>query len=250
MVVGWAHATPSILAAFFASLVEFVEALTVILAVGSERGWRDALGGSGAALVLLMGLVATLGPALTHIPLTIAQFVVGIMLVLFGLRWLRKAILRAVGVIPLHDEGAVFAKETARLRSLGGRSGMDRIAFATSFQITMLEGMEVIFIVVAIGAGGPGLLLPASVGALAALLAVMALGLTVHRPLANVPENTLKFAVGVLLSGFGTFWMGEGLGISWPGGDWALLTLCVGFLTTALLTQQLARSRLAQAEVA
>jgi uncharacterized membrane protein len=250
MVASWTHAAPSIMAAFFASLVEFVEALTVILAVGSVRGWRDALGGSGAALVLLMALVATLGPALTHIPLGIAQTVVGIMLLLFGLRWLRKAILRAVGVIPLHDEGAVFARETARLRALGDRSDLDRVAFATSFQITMLEGTEVIFIVVAVGAGGPGLLLPASIGALAALLVVVVLGLTIHRPLANIPENTLKFAVGVLLSGFGTFWIGEGLGITWPGGDWAILTLCLAFLATALLTQQLARSRLAQAEVA
>jgi Ca2+/H+ antiporter, TMEM165/GDT1 family len=249
MVAGWTHAVPSILAAFLASLVEFVEALTVILAVGSVRGWRDALGGCGAALVVLLALVVALGSALTHIPLALIQTVVGILLLLFGLRWLRKAILRAVGVIPLHDETAVFARETARQRALGRNRLWDKAAFGTSFQITMLEGMEVIFIVIAIGAGGRGLLLPASIGALAALLAVIALGLTIHRPLANVPENALKFVVGVLLSGFGTFWLGEGLGIAWPGGDWALFALNFGFMATALLTMQIARSRLARPEV-
>ncbi len=246
MAAVWIHAAPSILAAFFASLVEFVEALTVILAIGSVRGWRGVLGGSGSALILLLAMVATLGPALVHVPLDMIQAIVGVLLLLFGLRWLRKAILRAVGVIPLHDESATFARETARLRALGGTSEWERVAFATGFQITMLEGMEVIFIVVAIGAGGPGLLLPASIGALVALLTVIALAVTVRRPLANVPENALKFAVGVLLSGFGTFWMGEGLGVSWPGGDWAILTLSLGFLTIALLTMQLGRARLVQ----
>jgi Ca2+/H+ antiporter, TMEM165/GDT1 family len=249
MVVGWTHAAPSIMAAFLASFVEFVEALTIILAVGSVRGWRSALGGSGCALVLMLALVAALGPALAQIPLDVVQTIVGVLLLLFGLRWLRKAILRAVGVIPLHDESAAFARETARLRRLGGRSRWDTEALATSFQITMLEGMEVIFIVTAIGAGGPGLLLPASIGALAALLAVIALGLTVHRPLAKVPENTVKFIVGVLLSGFGTFWIGEGLGISWLGGDWAIPTLSLAFLTIALLIMQFGRAHLARPEV-
>jgi uncharacterized membrane protein len=248
MDIGLMHAAPSVLAAFFASLVEFVEALTVILAVGSVRGWRGALGGSGVALVVLLAVVVALGPALARIPLGVVQIIVGVLLLLFGLRWLRKAILRAVGAIPLHDEAAAFAKETARLRALGGGRGWDAVAFASSFQITMLEGMEVVFIVIAIGAGGAGLLVPASLGALAALLVVVALGFAVHRPLANVPENTLKFAVGVLLSGFGTFWMGEGLGLAWPGGDWALLSLSVGFLLVALATLLLCRARLATTE--
>jgi len=223
------------LAAFLASLVEFVEALTVVLAVGSVRGWRSALSGSGVAIAVLLALIAILGPALTRIPLRPLQLVVGTLLLLFGLRWLRKAILRAAGVIPLHDEAAVFERESRALRQLGGSGGWDRAGFATAFQITMLEGTEVVFIVIAIGAGGAGLLVPASLGALAALGVVAVLGLAIHRPLANVPENALKFAVGVLLSAFGSFWVGEGIGIEWPGADWAILALIAGFLASALL---------------
>ncbi len=236
MNVGWAHAGPSVLAAFLASLVEFVEALTVVLAVGSVRGWRSALSGSGIAVVVLLALIAVLGPALTRVPLGPLQVVVGTLLLLFGLRWLRKAILRAAGIIPLHDETAAFEKESRALRQLGGGGGgWDRAGFAAAFQITMLEGVEVVFIVIAIGAGGAGLLLPASLGALAALGVVVALGVAIHRPLANVPENALKFVVGVLLSAFGSFWVGEGIGIEWPGADWAILGLIAGFLAVALL---------------
>ena len=201
MEVGWAHAAPSVLAAFCASFVECVEALTIVLAIGSVRGWRSALGGSGIALILLLAIVAAVGPALARIPIGIVQITVGTLLLLFGMRWLRKAILRAVGVVPLHDETAAFAKETARLRALGGGGRLDMAAALASFQITMLEGIEVVFIVLAIGAGGAGLLAPASLGALAALLVVLALGLVVHRPLASIPENSLKFVVGILLSG-------------------------------------------------
>jgi uncharacterized membrane protein len=244
MDIGWTHAASTVLAAFLASLVECVEALTIVLAVGSVRGWRSALGGSSAALVVLLAIVAVLGPTLARIPLHTIQIAVGALLLLFGLRWLRKSILRAVGVIPLHDEAAAFAKETARLRAIGSAGGWDTAAVAARFQITMLEGIEVVFIVIAIGAGGAGLLVPASLGALAALLLVIALGLTVHRPLASVPENSLKFVVGVLLSAFGTFWVGEGLAIPWPGGDWAIPVLIVGFLLTATLTMGLCRSRL------
>jgi Ca2+/H+ antiporter, TMEM165/GDT1 family len=244
MDISWTHAAPSILAAFLASLVECVEALTIVLAVGSVRGWRSALGGGSAALVMLLAIVAVLGPALARIPLHTIQIAVGTLLLLFGLRWLRKSILRAVGVIPLHDEAASFAKETARLHAIGGVGGWDMAAVAASFQITMLEGVEVVFIVIAIGAGGAGLLMPASLGALAALLAVIALGVTVHRPLASVPENSLKLVVGVVLSAFGTFWVGEGLAIPWPGGDWAIPVLIVGFLLTAALTMGLCRRRL------
>jgi uncharacterized membrane protein len=208
------------------------------------RGWRSALGGSSAALVVLLAIVAVLGPALARIPLHTIQIAVGVLLLLFGLRWLRKSILRAVGIIPLHDETAAFAKEAARLRTIGGAGRWGVAAVAASFQITMLEGIEVVFIVIAIGAGGAGLLMPASLGAIAALLLVIVLGLTVHRPLANVPENSLKFVVGVLLSAFGTFWVGEGLAIPWPGGDWAIPVLIAGFLLTAALTTGLCRSRL------
>ena len=230
------------LAAFLASLVEFVEALTVVLAVGSVRGWRSALAGTGVAVLVLLALIAVVGGSLTRVPLDILQLVVGVLLLLFGLRWLRKAILRSAGVIPLHDEAATFAKQSAAMRQIGGGGGWDRIAFAAAFQITMLEGIEVVFIVIAIGAGGAGLLVPASVGALAALLLVIGLGLALHRPLANVPENSLKFVVGVLLSGFGTFWVGEGLGLVWPGGDWSVLALVAGFLGVALVTIPVCRS--------
>lgn len=237
MIIDWTHAWPSVTAAFLASVVEFVEALTVVLAVGTVRGWRGALIGSGGALVVLLAIVAALGPALIHIPLKIIQLGVGTLLLLFGMRWLRKAILRSAGVIPLHDEEAAYAKETESLRRIGGaRAGWDTVAIATAFKITMLEGLEVVFIVVAVGAGGVGLLIPASAGALAALILVVLAGLVVHRPLASIPENALKFVVGVLLTAFGTFWVGEGMGFGWPGEDWSILGLVVAFLVVALLT--------------
>ena len=239
--IGWAHGGPTILAAFLASLVEFVEALTVILAVGSVRGWPGAIGGAAAALAVLLAIIVALGSTLTRIPLDAIQLVVGTLLLLFGLRWLRKAILRSAGIIPLHDEAAAFAKETAAMQRLAGGGGWDRVAFAASFQITMLEGAEVVFIVIAIGAGGAGLLIPASLGALAALLLVILLGLLVHKPLANVPENSLKFVVGVLLSAFGTFWLGEAIGLAWPGADWSILALSVGFMLAAALAIPLCR---------
>lgn len=242
-VIAWTHAGPSILAAFLASTVEFVEALTVILAVGSVRGWRDALLGTAAALGVLLVAIAAFGTVLTRIPLGILQVVVGALLLLFGLRWLRKAILRAAGVIPVHDEAAAFASELTAMRGHRVAEGWDGIAFGAAFQITMLEGIEVVFIVVAVGAGGAGLLLPASLGALAALLLVAALGVLVHRPLSQVPENGLKFVVSVLLSALGAFWFGEGIGIAWPGADWSIAALVVGFLAVALLAVRLCRAR-------
>jgi Ca2+/H+ antiporter, TMEM165/GDT1 family len=235
------------LAAFLASLVEFVEALTVVLAVGTVRGWRPTLAGTGLALAVLLALVVILGPALTHIPLDVVQFVVGTLLLLFGMRWLRKAILRAAGVIALHDEEAAFAHETQNMQRHGRNysAGLDRVAVAAAFKIVMLEGIEVVFIVVAIGAAGQ-MLWPASIGAVAALAVVILLGVVVHRPLARVPENTLKFFVGVLLSAFGTFWAGEGIGVIWPGGDSALLVLIAVFLILALLLVPIARARRAR----
>ncbi len=231
----WAHAGPSVLAAFLASLVEFVEALTVVLAVGTVRGWRPALTGAGLALATLTVLVVALGPALVRIPLATVQLVVGALLLLFGLRWLRKAILRAAGIMALHDETAAYAAETDML-SHGPRrflAGWDTVAVAAAFKIVMLEGIEVVFIVIAIGAVS-GLLIPAGIGAAVALLLVIGLGVALHRPLARMPENTLKFLVGVLLSAFGAFWVGEGVGLEWPGGDWSILALIAGFLALAL----------------
>jgi uncharacterized membrane protein len=236
--MSWAHVGTVVLAAFLASLVEFVEALTIVLAVGTTRWWRSALIGAGAGVLFLTVLSLAVGPALQRIPLTSLQLVVGVLLLLFGMRWLCKAILRAGGVIGLHDEAAIYAEETAVLARVGAgtpplRARLDRIALATSFKAVTLEGLEVIFIVIAAGAGG--LLAPAALGAALAGLLVILAGLAVRRPLARVPENTLKFAVGVLLSAFGVFWVGEGLRYPWPGEDLALLGLVGGFTAIALL---------------
>jgi Ca2+/H+ antiporter, TMEM165/GDT1 family len=240
--LGWAHAGASAAAAFLASLVEFIEALTIVLAVGAMRSCRSSLSGAGLALCLLVVLAAALGPALTRIPLHLVQLGVGSLLLLFGLRWLRKAILRAAGVIPLHDEAAEYAKETVALSQFGAAvSAFDGIAIATSFKIVMLEGIEVVFIVIAIGASG-NLLVPAAAGACAALFVVIALGLLLHRPVASIPENTLKFIVGVLLSAFGTFWLGEGVGVAWPESDWSLPALIVGYLITGILCVRVAKT--------
>jgi uncharacterized membrane protein len=244
MAIGWAHTGTSVIASFLASLVECVEALTVVLAVGSVRGWRSALIGSATAIAVLLVIIASLGTALTHIPLQILQLTVGALLLLFGLRWLRKAILRAAGLIGLHDEQAAFAKNTEAMRQLtNNRTPWDKIAFAAAFNITMLEGTEVVFIVVAIGAGRAGMLLPASLGAVAALLVIIALGIVLHRPLARVPENTLKFIVGILLSAFGTFWVGEGMGLPWPAADWSILALIAAYLALALALVPICRNR-------
>ncbi|MGN6702220.1 MAG: COG4280 domain-containing protein [Burkholderiaceae bacterium] len=240
----WIHAGPTILAAFLASLVEFVEALTVVLAVGTVRGWRPAIGGAAVALGVLLALVLVFGRSLALIPLPAVQLVIGTLLLMFGLRWLRKAVLRAAGIIPMHDEAAVFAAEVEALRRGSSmRAAWDRPAFLTAFKIVMLEGIEVVFIVIAIGAGGH--LAAASAGAGAALAIVILLGAWLHRPLARVPENALKFGVGVLLSGFGTFWVGEGVRLRWPGGDWAILLLLLGYLVLALGLVSLCRVRAA-----
>lgn len=244
MNIGWAHTGTSIVASFLASLVECVEALTVVLAVGSVRGWLSALIGAATAIAVLLLIIAALGTALTRIPLPIIQLFVGTLLLLFGLRWLRKAILRSAGLIPLHDEQAAFAKNTETMRNLSTRhAAWDKVAFAAAFNITMLEGTEVVFIVIAIGAGSTGMLLPASLGAVAALLVVIALGLILHRPLARVPENTLKFIVGVLLSAFGTFWVGEGMHLAWPADDWSILALIAAYLAIALVMVPICRSQ-------
>jgi Ca2+/H+ antiporter, TMEM165/GDT1 family len=225
---------PALLAAFFASAVEFVEALTVVLAVGAVRGWRPALTGTFAALLLLALIVLLLGPLLTMVPLRLVRVLVGILLLTFGWRWLAKAINRAAGRVPLRDEAANFARETELLRMRVEAAGIDAAAIATAFNITTLEGIEVVFIVLAIGAGAPALLPSAVAGAALALGLVMLAGLILHRPLAKVPENELKFGTGVLLVAFGIFWVGEGVGLNWPGGDGALLALIVLVFAGAL----------------
>ena len=242
MTGSWAHIGPAMTAAFLASLVEAVEALTIVLAVATVRGWRPAGLGALAGLGSLALIVMGLGPLLDRVPLQLLQLAIGVLLLLFGMRWLRKAILRAAGVIPLHDEAVVFAAETAELREQARRhvARLDGLAALTSFKAVLLEGLEVVFIVIAVSAGH-GLLIPASAGALAACLLVAGVGFVVHRPLAQVPENTLKFAVGVMLSAFGMFWTGEGLGVVWPGADLAIIAFAALFLAAGLAAVVLAR---------
>jgi Ca2+/H+ antiporter, TMEM165/GDT1 family len=229
-------------ASFLASFVEVVEAFTIVLAVGIIRGWKSAILGTVAALAVLALIVITMAPLLLQVPLRLLQAVVGILLLLFGLRWLRKAILRAIGAVPLHDEAAAFANETRGLAGTGVRAGIDWIAAITACKAVLLEGVEVVFIIVAVGAAR-GLLWEASLGALAACLAVLLIGWFVHKPLSQVPENTLKFAVGVVLSAFGLFWTGEGFGIEWPGADAAILAFAALFLTVAAVLVTWFRSR-------
>ena len=238
----WTADAPAISAAFLGSLVEAVEALTIVLAVATVRSWRPAGLGALAGLVLLVLIVLVLGPLIGRVPLQVLQLLIGILLLLFGMRWLRKAILRAAGLVPLHDEATAFAAETLELREQARRNEakLDWLAGLASFKAVVLEGLEVVFIVIAVGAGR-NLIWPASFGALAACALVLAIGLIVHRPLARVPENTLKFGVGVMLSAFGVFWTAEGLGVDWPGHDLALIALVGAFLLVGLLTIPAAR---------
>jgi uncharacterized membrane protein len=212
-----------IASAFLASAVEFVEALTIVLAAGITRGWRSALAGLGAATLALAVIVAALGPALTLIPIDVLRLVVGALLLAFGLQWLRKAILRASGYKALHDEDEIFAREAAEARAAGTevKAGLDWYGFTLSFKGVLLEGLEVAFIVITFGStqGNIGL---AAVGAGAALVLVAVVGVAVHAPLSRVPENTMKFAVGVMLTTFGIFWSTEGAGAHWPGNDASL----------------------------
>lgn len=216
--------TSTMTAAFLGSFVEVVEAFTIILAVGVTQSWRPAFIGTGLALAVLAILVLALGPLLGLIPIELMQFIIGTLLILFGLRWLRKAILRASGFIALHDEEKAFAAETDTLRRQSAERLADVLAAAAAFKAVLLEGVEVVFIVIATGAG-QGMIGYASIGALAACILVLIIGLFVHKPLSSVPENSLKFVVGLLLSAFGIFWVGEGIGAQWPGADLSLLPI-------------------------
>ena len=242
MTVTLAQMASTTTASFLASLVEGVEALTIVLAVAMVRGWRWAGLGALAGLASLILIVSLLGPLLDRVPLHLLQLAIGVLLLLFGMRWLRKAILRNAGVIPLHDESLAFATEAAELREQARRhqASLDWLAALASFKAVLLEGLEVVFIVIAVGAGR-GLLLPASAGALAACLLVAGAGLVLHGPLARVPENALKFAVGVMLSAFGVFWTGEGLGVVWPGADLAIVAFAALFLAVGLAAPVLLR---------
>jgi uncharacterized membrane protein len=216
--------------AFLASAVEFVEALTIVLAAGLTRGWRSSLTGLAAATVVLAAIVAALGPTLRLVPINALRLVVGALLLAFGLQWLRKAILRASGYKALHDEDEIFAREAQEARAAGTevRAGLDWYGFTLAFKGVLLEGLEVAFIVITFGStqGNIGL---AAIGAGAALVLVAVVGVLVHAPLSRVPENTMKFAVGVMLTTFGIFWSTEGAGAHGPGSD-ASLPGVLGFV--------------------
>jgi uncharacterized membrane protein len=240
-----ASALGVLVASFLASGVEFVEALTIVLAMGVVRSWRAALWGTALAAIVLALVTAALGSAIgSSISRPLLQLIVGTLLLIFGLQWLRKAILRAAGLKATHDEDAIFADEQrAALEATDERRfGLDWYAFTISFKGVLLEGLEVVFIVITFGANAHSIPLAAS-GAVAAGLIVVAVGIAVHRPLAAVPENTLKYVVGVMLSSFGVFWMVEGLGVfahhreslSMPGGDGALLVLIGVWLAVSQL---------------
>jgi uncharacterized membrane protein len=207
-----------------------VEALTIVLASGLSRGWRSSLAGLAAATVALAAIVGALGPALTLVPLSALRLVVGALLLAFGLQWLRKAILRASGYKPLHDEDAIFARELedARTAAHEQRAGLDWYGFTLSFKGVLLEGLEVAFIVITFGSTQRNVGLAAAAAG-AALVLVASVGLLVRAPLARVPENTMKFAVGVMLTTFGIFWAAEGAGAHWPGDD-ASLPGVLGFV--------------------
>lgn len=223
-----------VVSVFLACAVEAVEAFTIVLAVGSTRRWSSALLGVGAAALVLAVLIGALGPALTALPIDVLRLLVGGLLLVFGLQWLRKAILRTGGARALHDEEAIFEHEAAAAQAAALGKGVDSYAFAIAFKAVLLEGLEVAFIVLTFGANQGDVPLAAISAALAVLI-VVAAGLAARAPLARVPENSMKFAVGVLLTSFGTFWGVEGAGASWPGGDAALPVLVALFAAASWL---------------
>ncbi|MGH2465624.1 MAG: COG4280 domain-containing protein [Candidatus Limnocylindrales bacterium] len=231
------------LPAFLASLVEAVEAVTIILAVGVTRQWRSALYGAFAGLGVLAVVIIVFGTAIVlFVPLNGLRVVIGGLLLIYGLQWTTKAILRASGAKAKHDEDAIYAREVKRLREEAPvpASGIDGISFAISFKGVLLEGLEVAFIVITFGSSA-GRLDAAAVGAIVAILIVVAVALVIHRPLSRVPENGLKFVVGVMLVTFGTFWAGEGVGIDWPLSDATLFVLVAGYVAAGLIAIWLVR---------
>jgi uncharacterized membrane protein len=231
-----------VLSSFLASTVEMVEALTIVLAVGVSRQWRSTLIGVGVALVALAAVVAALGPALALIPIDALRVVVGALLLIFGLQWLRKSILRASGHMALHDEDAIYERELAAFRTAQGatRSSMDWYAFTLAFKGVFLEGLEVAFIVLTFGANaaadGTGSIQLAAAGAAIAVVLVTIVGTIVRQPLSRVPENKMKFVVGAMLTTFGIFWGSEGVGVVWPGQDAAILAIVAFVLVMALIS--------------
>jgi uncharacterized membrane protein len=233
------------LAVFLACIVEAVEALTIVLAAGTTRGWRSALIGAGGAVVGLAVVVAALGPAIGRIPISALRVFVGGLLLIFGIGWLVKAIMRASGRKGLHDEDAIFARQVAAARGAGAdqrRLVGDWYAFTLSFKGVFLEGLEVAFIVLTFGSNQGNILL-AAVAALVAVVLIAGVGVALRSPLARVPENAMKFVVGVMLTAFGIFWGAEGAGATWPGDDAALLVLIPAVAVIALVYVRVFRRR-------
>lgn len=243
---------------FLASLVEAVEALTIVLAVGVTRQWRSTLLGAFTGFVVLAILVGIFGTTIVlFVPLAALRIVIGGLLVIYGLQWTSKSILRASGAKPLHDEDLIYAREVGRLRAEAPvrTTGMDGISFTVAFKGVLLEGLEVAFIVITFGSNA-GNLGAAALGAALACGLVLIVGIFVHRPLSRVPENGLKWAVGMMLISFGTFWAGEGIGVEWPAGDGTIAILLAGYIAASLgaiwaarqaLSAQRGRRRRAQA---
>ena len=239
------NSTALFITVFLACAVEAVEATTVVLAMGTARHWRSTLEGVAAGLLLLAGVVAAMGPALSALPLGALRLVVGGALLIFGLQWLRKAVLRAGGRKALHDEDAAYREQLAAAQAASTRQlGLvrDWYAFTVTFKSVVLEGLEVVFIAITFGANQHDLPV-AAVAAVIAVLAVAIIGVAIRSPLSRVPENTMKFAVGVMLCAFGTFWGAEGAGASWPGADAALLVLIPLYAGVGLLVATALRAR-------
>jgi len=234
------NALPLILTVFVACAVQAVEALTIVLAVGLTREWKSTFWGMGVALAVLAVVTAVIGPALTFLPLSSLRLVVGALLAIFGLQWLRKAVLRATGYKALHDEASAYLREVAAAEAApqqARRGVSDWYSFTIAFKGVLLEGLEVVFIVLTFGASQHNLG-AAVIGAVAAVVLVTLTGIAVKAPLARVPENWMKFGVGVMLTSFGTFWSGEGVGVDWPGSDAMLLGMIAFVLVMALVYVQ------------
>ena len=231
--MSWLSSAPALYATFTGTLVEFLEALTIVLAVGTTRGWRGALGGAALAIGVLLLLLAGLGSGITRIPLHPLRMALGALTLLFGMRWLRKAMLRSAGVIPLRDERAAYGRQLAASKAGPRRTPWDRDALGTTFRVTVIEGVEAIFIVLATGAASPGAMVPAVTGAAAALFLVCLLGVLLRRPIAAIPDNPLKLGIGICLCALGTSWLGGGGAQPWPGGDWSRPILLAGFALAA-----------------
>ena len=236
-------------AVFLTTVVEMVEALTIVVAVGHTRGWRTALEGTAAALAVLAALVAALGPALSRIPLDTLRLVVGVVLLIFGLQWLRKAVLRASGIVAHHDEDAIYAATAARLALTGERPPRDRVALVVAFKGTFLEGLEIVIAVLTLGASSHRLGLATATAGVAVVL-VAGAGVALARQLSAVPENAMKMAVGIMLVSYGSFWTGEGLKVAWPGGDVMLLGLVGLYGAATAVVIRLLRATPAVAEAA